>query len=138
MSVDEGLPRPVGVFGKVGELRREDLIDAVGGLVVDADPVIGYLRSGAVVIASMGYTRDLIADAFGVSGGSGIRTDGTYYWRSDAAEYVERYGVALPQDFIEHMRSLEWRCPKLTAERFLEIDRQLMAMHRPTTERTQR
>ena len=52
-------------------------------------------------------------------------TDGAWYWRIDTADYVEHYQVALPAEFIEHMRALAWTCPTITRERVAEIDKQL-------------
>jgi hypothetical protein len=73
----------------------------------------------------MEYTRDVIDDKFGVSGGSAILTDGAFYWRRDAAEYVDHYGIALLDAFLVHGRGLLWIPPVLTRERVLEIDQDL-------------
>jgi len=68
-------------------------------------------------------TRDMLDDAFRVAGGSAVLTDGTYYWRLDAAEYVERYGVGLPGDFLSHGRRLHWLIPRTDPEEVLRVDR---------------
>ena len=124
--------RPLGVLslGETGQryrLRRQELLDLSGAIPeADRPPLAAYLRGGAIIFAAMEWTRDVIGEAFGTPGGSGIRTDGTFYWRRDAADYVEHYGVALPADFLEHARRLNWTQPTLTPERVLEIDRDLM------------
>jgi hypothetical protein len=69
----------------------------------------------------MEYPRDVVSDALGVSGGSAINTDGTFYWRLDSADYVERYGTGLPDEFMCHGRKLQWRTPAILPEDVLNI-----------------
>lgn len=118
---------PLGVFGprRRGdfELRREELAPLRDGLDVEARRnVASYLRTGTIVFALMEYTTDVIGDAFGVSGGSAIKTDGRYYWRTDAAEYVEMYGIHVEDDAVEWMRGHRWVAPSLDGDAVLEID----------------
>ena len=47
----------------------------------------------------MEQTDDVIDGRFTVAGGSAILTDGAYFWRLDTADYVEAYGVRLPEEF---------------------------------------
>lgn len=75
-----------------------------------------------MALAIMEYTRDALEDAFGVSGGSAIMTDGVYYWRRDTAEYVETYGIDLPAEFLEHGCRLNWVPPSLTKKQVLMCD----------------
>jgi hypothetical protein len=89
--------------------------------------IADYLRSGRIVVAMMEYTRDVLENRFGVSGGSALHTDGTYYWRRDAAEYVQHYGIRLPTDFVDHGRRLNWSPPDLPAETIAAIDDYLTA-----------
>lgn len=119
---------PLGIFGVIAGQRefeqiREDL-RALAGAIPKSEraPISNYLRKGSSVIALMEYTRDVINGAFGVSGGSAIHTDGVYYWRLDAAEYVEHYGIGLPADFLERGRRLAWLAPSLTETDILAID----------------
>ncbi len=146
------VPKPLGCFGRdVGHdpesqsAYRAELILLIGKLTADPTSVAGYLRSGSLVTAPMGYTfevidgrhmdlrerrhrgdrRKRVAATFGVAGGAAIVTDGTYYWRADTADYVEHYHVGLPEEFIEHMRRLDWQAPPLSEEIVREIDRAL-------------
>ncbi|HWU32161.1 MAG TPA: hypothetical protein VN108_04760 [Marmoricola sp.] len=84
-----------------------------------------YLRSGTLVLALMEYTTDVIDPSFGVSGGSGILTDGTYYWRVDAADYVERHGVALDDEIVAWMEQEGWRAREVLQEELVAIDADL-------------
>jgi hypothetical protein len=138
---------PLGVFGRgwpssESERVRRELLPLVGKLSEDECPLIArYLRAGTVVFALMEWTTDVIGafpepklekfrpgfhileavgGRFDVAGGSGILTDGTYYWRTDTADYVEHYWTGLPDEFIRHGRSLGWMAPpQLSHEDFL-------------------
>lgn len=142
--------KPLGLFGKFpgSELKRGELLALAGALAEgERAAIASYLRAGAIVFAIMECTKDVIGafpkirrenirpgvnileawgGAFAVSGGSAILTDGTFYWRLDAADYVEHYGIGLPEEFLCHGRSLGWSAPQLTPERVLAIDRYLM------------
>ena len=122
---------PLGVFGVLAlqrefEQARGDLL-TLQGLIPEHERRIsaGYLRSGAIVFAIMEYSRDVLEGAFGVSGGSAIRTDGTYFWRLDAANYVEQYGIGLPDHFLRHGRRLQWLTPTVSPQDVLSIDHYL-------------
>ena len=129
-------PLPVGLFGTVAgqarfsELKRE-IEDLMDGLSEQHIAIAGYLREGTTVLALMEQTTDVTDSAFELPGGSAILTDGIYYWRRDTALYVEHYRVALPEDFVEHARSLEWVCPEVSSERVLEVDHFLQRNGRP-------
>jgi tRNA U34 5-carboxymethylaminomethyl modifying GTPase MnmE/TrmE len=122
---------PLGVFGVIAsqlafQQLREELEAQVAQLPDHERSLIAkYLRSGAIVFALMESTRDILHDEFRVAGGSAVLTDGTYYWRLDAADYVERYGIGLPEEFLSHGRSLRWLVPHTDAEEVLRIDRYL-------------
>jgi len=126
-------PRPVGVFGVVATqnkfaMRRDQLLTMVGQLPEhEADPVAGYLRSGAIVMPIMEQSRDIIGGQFSVPGGSAILTDGAYYWRCDTAEYVQHYRLGLPADFVSHGRATGWQCPAVDRESLMAIE-QLLAV----------
>jgi hypothetical protein len=120
-------PVPVEIFGAIaGQATfaryKDDIEKLRGGLRFEASAIVQYLSAGAIVLALMEQTTDVLEGAFKVLGGSAILTDGTYYWRRDTSAYVERYHVALPDPFLEHMRSLEWKCPAVGADRVSEID----------------
>ena len=94
--------------------HRDDLLAMADALPEDlALKAAEYLRCGHILLPYMEWARDIIADRFGVSGACGIVTDGHYYWRGDAAEYVATYRIALPPEFIERMESLGWSVPDL-------------------------
>lgn len=142
---------PLGIFGVVAgqpefERLRGELQRLAGALPEEERPAIArYLRGGAIIFATMSYSWDVLAGvpaaqlkrgqplqpgavggAFVVPGGLGIRSDGVHYWRTDAADYVEHYGVSLPEDFLRYGRSLGWLPREMSPEEVLAVDRYLM------------
>jgi hypothetical protein len=120
--------KPLGVFGpRSGEtlnLSRQQLSNLREALDSDTRKrVARYLSGGTIIIPLMEYTTDILEGAFGVSGGSGIMSDGTYYWRQDAADYVLHYGIDVGTDALDHMQSSDWNPPrKLSQAEILRID----------------
>lgn len=83
--------------------------------------VVRYLRGCPLFLAWMEYTRDEIGGKFDVAGGSGIQSDGVYYWRVDASEYVREYGIGIPASAINHFEAMEWVPPKFDHGEYIEI-----------------
>lgn len=118
----------IGEPGPAYAQRRAELLRLAECLPAeDRTRIASYLRRGTIVFAAMEHTRDVIGGDFETPGGSGILTDGEYYWRLDAADYVEHYGLCLPADFVDHVARLNWVCPEVPPERVLVIDRILMS-----------
>jgi len=118
--------KPLGAFGPRNraefDLDRATLL-AQGTLDAPTrEHVTAYLRSGTLVLALMEYTTDVIDGAFGVSGGSGILTDGTFYWRVDAADYVEHHGVAIDDELVAWMEQHGWSAPRVPSGELAIID----------------
>lgn len=118
---------PLGVFGVLaGRLSFEQLRDELRALAEsipknERAAIAAYLLGGSVVFAIMEHTKDVLNGSFGVPGGSALLTDGVYYWRRDAAEYVERHGIALPDDFLRRGRALRWLPRQMTSSDVLDV-----------------
>ena len=124
-----GFVSGLGVFGgnKNSEQLRSALQPLIGAIPhADRKRAAKYLRGGALIQPWMTYTSDVLGDKFGVSGGTAVLSDGTYYWRGDAAEYVEYYGIEIPSTALKHMERLGWTSPALSVETCRLIDRFLM------------
>jgi hypothetical protein len=113
----------MGLSDRPEEARRL-LTQLRGRLTEPPEAVAAYLRAGAVIFAIMEYTDDLIGNKFSVAGGSGIRTDGEFFWRADTAEYVEYYKVALPREFMRRRGVEGWRPRVLTEAQIWDADQQ--------------
>ncbi|MFF8607098.1 hypothetical protein ACF06X_14250 [Streptomyces sp. NPDC015346] len=119
---------PLGAFGRIAgqsafSRTAKRLVEGSGAIPEDERAAIGaYLRNAPVIIALMGYSEDVLEGRFSVTGGSAVLSDGTWFWRRDAAEYVERYGTALPEDFLRNGRAARWTPARLTRDEVLDID----------------
>lgn len=103
--------------------HRGELEGRIGALDPDTRAKCGaFLRGGTLILAFMEQTRDVIEGRFTVSGGSAIRSDGTYYWRQDAANYVEGYGLALDDEFLRHCEACGWVARELSSAEAAESD----------------
>jgi hypothetical protein len=127
--------RPLGVFGPIRGVRwsltRDVLEPMIGQLDVDTRiAVSGYLRQGTIIAALMTHTRDVINDRFGVPGGSALTSDGRYYWRAEAADYVAEYGIGVDGEAIVWMGQNDWTPPSLDSARVGEIDSYLYELFR--------
>jgi hypothetical protein len=69
--------------------------------------VTAYLRSGSVLGVSDGVQKDWF-DPSRVAGKNDLLTDGVWLWPAHFAYYVEKYGIAVPQEFLDHMESQGW------------------------------
>jgi hypothetical protein len=132
---------PLGVFGILAGQRdmaemRSELQTGVGAIAPsEREAIANYLRSSSIVIALMEHTRDVLGNEFAVPGGSAIHTDGVFYWRRDAADYVYHYGVGLPLEFLELGRGSHWLPRLLSRKDVLAIDDYLSANVRRFSER---
>lgn len=100
---------PVGFFRDLpyGIPDQPTLAEAEGGLDDQLlDRVARYLRSGGVRYSSPSISHD--ARTHDPIGPLRILTDGVYDWPSDLAHYVTTSRTALPEEFLDHMRSRGW------------------------------
>lgn len=119
--------REVAAPNRIGQSRWQPF-DAVPNSLSDSDAerLLGYLRSAGAVLLAPGT----IPDPFGYGHPGkqipiGLMTDGDWIWSLEWEYYVERYRVALPDEFMKHIETRGWNPPVLADERLLEISRQL-------------
>jgi hypothetical protein len=72
--------------------------------------VVGYLRSGRTFVFSPGLAVDVFDGVH--AGKQSLLTDGTHVWPGSLAHYVERYDVALPEEFEAFMSACGWAMPR--------------------------
>ena len=48
--------------------------------------------------------------------GSRCLTDGTWSWPEGLAHYITVHDVRLPDEFVDHMRDLDWTVPQCDVE----------------------
>ena len=85
--------------------------------------IVDYLRSGIPFRGSWGYSKCRFDDGRpDEEMGSKELTDGTYAWPEGLAVYVEHYNVILPEDFVAHMKSLNFQVPSRSSSDRIKID----------------
>ena len=89
------------------------------------DQVLGYLKSGNLLVGSPGIGCDVLSEDGSFSGPYHILTDGSWAWPQDLAFYVEKYHVKLPKEFVEDMRAKNWACPLLSEAQIQELGRKI-------------
>jgi hypothetical protein len=124
---------PLGPFGVVAHqqefaLFRDELLSLRDKVPShERQALAQYLRSATIVFAIMEHSRDVIDAAFESPGGSAVMTDGSYYWRLDAADYVAHYGIGLPVEFLQRRRGSNWKTCCVPPADAIRIDRYLLA-----------
>ncbi|RSN48803.1 hypothetical protein DMH12_25955 [Streptomyces sp. WAC 04229] len=126
--------RTVGFFREQASswgIEREhsihDLVRATGE--ADEEAVVQYLVSGADIFSEMGAELDILStDAFPIAGGASLKTDGTWVWRLDLPHYVATYHVALPEDFLQTIRSRAYVVPQLDDEALFAVLEEVTGM----------
>ena len=78
----------------------------------DLPKIINYLRTSTVIVttSAMGFPN-IISGQRKRESSISYRTDGTWVWFDDLAEYIELNNVALPRDFYEHMKKQSFISP---------------------------
>ncbi|WP_152363792.1 hypothetical protein [Microlunatus speluncae] len=128
MAADGPVLRPLGTLGPPpdGTPWSADQLDRTHPIDPDLkERVITYLSGCPLFLAWMEYTRDELGDRFGVAGGSAIASDGLYYWRLDAIDYLREYDIAVPPEAIGHFESRQWQPPEFDRPDYLAIYQKL-------------
>lgn len=115
--------RIVGFYREQGHFRGIDLPsirDAAPDVRLDDLPrVHKYLTEAHWVTLVMEASEDLLAGELRegepeLAGGPSLHSDGTWVWPHDLAYYVRKCGLALPGDFLDHIRAQRYEPPELT------------------------
>ena len=71
--------------------------------VLHRDRVIAYLRANETMAMTSGRMTDEYTGERVESCCMNCCTDGVYAWGEPLAYYVDKYGILLPSDFLEHI-----------------------------------
>ncbi|WP_245236998.1 hypothetical protein RFN58_25005 [Streptomyces iakyrus] len=119
--------RPVGFFSELspgwGLAETGSIRNAVRPLgEPDEKNILDYLRSGTGIWSEMSAGPDVL-DPYApeMTGIGSLYTDGTWLWREDLTYYVATYHVALPNEFVEHIRTLKYKAPVVSESRLVDI-----------------
>lgn len=101
------------MHGDDGGASLIDLRRAVA--LMEEERIVEYLRKGVPLIVSPGVVYDVL-DGGGPIGTGGILTDGEWAWPDDLAYYLEKYHVALPEDFVTWIAERGYEVGSLSRE----------------------
>lgn len=88
----------------------------------DEGRIVEYLRRGTGLWSEMSAGPDVLDPEGPVLTGTGsLRTDGTWLWREDLRYYLSTYHLALPAEFLAHVRRLGYAPPPVAEARLTEI-----------------
>jgi hypothetical protein len=68
-----------------------------------------------------GISYDLLAETETIIGPPHVFTDGEWAWTADEIYYLEKYHIEVPDEFVQHMKANNWKCPLVDDSRILEI-----------------
>jgi hypothetical protein len=115
------------------ELRHGDpsgpsLVECRDSLELNARAKVArYLRGGSVLATTGTMAGDWFNPSDTAVAPLEVRTDGTWAWPADLAYYVERYGVGLPLEMLDHMASHSWKASALSTEELLTAEAEFLA-----------
>ena len=77
----------------------------------EEDRVLAYLESALEIYSTTGAERDVLTGDEWITGAGSLVTDGTWLWPADLVHYVRRHHAALPQEFLDHIRTNGYTVP---------------------------
>jgi hypothetical protein len=126
--------RIVGDFAEWTEGRWGDRSSITGA--IDGGPgqptqrrLAFYLLQGTPLAAVVERRPDVL-DGEHVYLSASWLSDGDWVWRRDLAHYVDKYNLALPEEFIEHASSFLWSPGVLMGEELSRCVEQLQRLLR--------
>jgi hypothetical protein len=117
--------RQLGFFRELhhGKPEGPSLVESVQQKAdYDTAAIVSYLRSASIWYNHLGIVHDVLNSSHPRIGAAHIHTDGIWIWPEDLAYYVEHYNVALPSDFLDHVKLRMYRPPKEHEINFAELE----------------
>ncbi|QOD10371.1 hypothetical protein [Rathayibacter toxicus] len=99
------------IIQSIGTLSRPELFESnlypfMGQIrTSERDAIADYLDRGIMIFGWMCSDKSIFGQFNGSSGG--MLTDGQYYWRDDAGDYVRALGIGIPAPALRSMKKLE-------------------------------
>jgi len=102
----------VGFFREMpyGSPDAPSLYDSLTSSLFDENKIVQYLKSAVAFIFSPGVEEDILIPGK-VIGSISILTDGIWAWPDSLRYYLESYHVALPEEFLTHVRNRNYVAP---------------------------
>ena len=91
----------------------------------DESRMISYLTKAGIIATTGMMVHDVLDPDRKDVAVLEIATDGVWAWPTDLPYYLATYHVALPEPFIQHMRSQGWRMPNLDQNQLIALSERL-------------
>ena len=96
------------VIGQTRETYKDDkypsIMELIRKPIKGKDKVLNYMKKCRISSVSPAIVTDVIEPQNKINE-LYCMTDGVYGWRSDVIYYVEKYDMALPDEFVQHVLS---------------------------------
>ncbi|MET9895040.1 YrhB domain-containing protein [Streptomyces sp. NPDC006465] len=93
--------------------------------------LVAYLRAGSVLAVSGSASYDVLRGDGTTIGGISLQSDGTWFWDSALAYYVETYHLALDDRFLTHAAASGWAPRHLSLAEMLALEDQFFDQDQP-------
>jgi len=106
--------KSIGFFQELdhGDPSGPRLVELVRGNPQPEEPkIVNYLRNGILLMGCPGLVSDVLDEDAGIIGPPHIMTDGVWAWPGDLPYYIEKYHLALPDEFLDYLRSKDLNPP---------------------------
>ncbi|MFE3442181.1 hypothetical protein ACFXNW_04035 [Nocardia sp. NPDC059180] len=122
--------KPVGIFREMYSGGHDDLPSLFASFtqrpIEDRAHILDYLRAAPPVLDVLDVERDLIDNTQNIMSAASLISDGTWIWRVDSIHYLSRYAIDIPDEFLQHVRGLDYR-PPTSAPDSEEFDAAMMS-----------
>ena len=96
------------IIGQTYELDRDknypSIMDLINKPITEKKKVLEYMKKGEIIAVAPAIIKDVINPEIRLPE-LFLMSDGKYEWRSDVIYYVEKYDMALPDEFVQHVLS---------------------------------
>ena len=94
------------VIGQTREVYEDNKYPSIKELVnkpmKEKDKILKYMRNSKISSVAPAASRDVINPENRINE-LYLMSDDKYGWRSDVIYYVEKYDMALPEEFVQHV-----------------------------------
>ena len=105
--------KPVGIYREMYRKRPAHLPLLAESYttrdIEDRSKIIEYMRLGEPVFDVLEDVVDVVDGKEWIRSGPSLISDGEWLWRVDSIYYLSNYALDIPDDFLEHVRSQDYR-----------------------------
>ncbi|MGW5450581.1 hypothetical protein [Nocardia sp. NPDC003979] len=104
---------PIGIYREMYRSGHDDLPSLRESRTThhldDRALILEYMVAATPVFDVMGSVVDLFDPSTSIRSGQSLISDGTWLWRVDSIHYLTRYDLAIPEEFVEHVRARNYQ-----------------------------